>query len=451
MKALANTIKNNWINAYNDNKKELFGFNSHIADYAEKALTTFLQTGIPTRKNENYKYTDLLPVLNKDYEFAFKSSLSKNIKVKEIFSCDVPALDTYLIIMLNGHYLASASDSLPNEIEISSVQEALKNNKAEIINYFGKYVSKKDPLTALNGMFANDGLFISVPDNYILDKPIQIVNIAYHDNSDLQIYPHNILIFGKNSDVKLINCDHTLSKNSFFTNSVFEMVIAEAAKLEIYQVQNEHNMSVHISNYFIKQFKESHFKINTTSLHGGFIRNFYHVDLEDVGCNCDIKGLYLTDKGQHIDNFVNVVHKKSNGFSNQLFKGVLDDFATGAFAGKVLVHKDAQKTDAFQRNNSIILTPDAKMNTKPQLEIYADDVKCSHGATVGQLDEEAMFYMQTRGISVKDARMLLMNAFTKEISDTISIAPLRKRITDLVEKRINGELSRCNECPINCY
>ncbi len=261
----------------------------------------------------------------------------------------------------------------------------------------------------------------------------------------------NLFITGKNSRAEVIICDHTLSGHLFLTNSVTEVGVAENAGFDLVRMQNEHNHAVQITHTWIEQQAHSVARHNTISLHGGKVRNNLNVKLKGEGASCDALGLSLIDKQQHIDNFTVIEHQEPYCTSNQHYKSVLDDVASGAFSGKIHVFKDAQKTQAYQSNNNILLTKDAKMHTKPQLEIYADDVKCSHGATVGQMDQNALFYLQTRGIPKDEARLMLMYAFADEVISGIAHKALKDRIEDLVSKRLRGELARCNNCAVNCY
>ncbi|MFW6370755.1 MAG: Fe-S cluster assembly protein SufD, partial [Bacteroidota bacterium] len=245
-------------------------------------------------------------------------------------------------------------------------------------------------------------------------------------------------------------CDHTLSSPRFLTNSVTEIFVGDNAVFDSTRVQNEHNGSAQVINGFVHQEKDSSVTHNVITLHGGTIRNNLEVNINGTGAHNNSFGLFLTDQGQHVDNYTNIGHLYPNCTSNQLYKGVLDDFSTGVFSGKIHVHKDAQKTAAYQRSSNLLLTDDARVRTKPQLEIYADDVKCSHGATVGQLDTNALFYLQSRGINKKEAKLLMMNAFTHEIISQIKVEALRQRISELVNKRLRGELARCNNCSMQC-
>ncbi|MDD4645603.1 MAG: Fe-S cluster assembly protein SufD, partial [Bacteroidales bacterium] len=236
----------------------------------------------------------------------------------------------------------------------------------------------------------------------------------------------------------------------FLTNSVTEIHVGANAHLDYVKLQNENNTSNQISTSCLVQERSSEVVYNTITLHGGMIRNNVYAKLNGEGASNQTLGLFLADKTQHIDSYTFVDHAVANCSSWQNFKGILDDQATGGFMGRILVRPQAQKTLAYQANNNILLTDEAKMSTKPQLEIYADDVKCSHGASVGQLDTNAIFYMQSRGISVREARLLLMYAFGHEILGKIKVDPLRERLSDLVDKRLRGELTRCNSCPLHC-
>ncbi|MBE9518667.1 MAG: Fe-S cluster assembly protein SufD, partial [Bacteroidetes bacterium] len=242
----------------------------------------------------------------------------------------------------------------------------------------------------------------------------------------------------------------TLSPHMFLTNSVTEAYTGENADLDLLRLQNEHNNSCQVTNTWINQDRYSRCQHGTITLHGGIVRNNLRINMEGEGAETSALGLFLTDKMQHVDSYTVIEHSNPHSTSNQYYKGVLDDSSTGVFNGKIHVHPDAQKTEAFQTNNNILLSDTAKMHTKPRLEIYADDVKCSHGATVGQIDEEALFYLQSRGIPKEEGRLMLMDAFTWDVISKIKQPSLQDRITELVGKRLRGELSRCNNCAMHC-
>jgi Fe-S cluster assembly protein SufD len=288
-----------------------------------------------------------------------------------------------------------------------------------------------------------------VPENQRLDRPIQIIHLLLSDKNQM-VHHRNLFVLEKNASAQVIICDHTLSPHMYLTNSVTEVHTGENADMDILRLQNEHNNSCQVTNTWISQERHSRCQHATITLHGGIVRNNLHVKMTGEGAEINALGLFLIDKMQHVDNFTVIEHVSPHCTSDEHYKGVLDDASTGAFNGKIHVYPDAQKTIAYQTNNNILLTDTARMHSKPQLEIYADDVKCSHGATVGQLDGDALFYLQSRGISKDESRLMLMYAFTDEVISKIRHRALQHRISDLVRKRLRGELSRCNNCAMHC-
>jgi Fe-S cluster assembly protein SufD len=441
-----------YLNFYKENIGRITEDSSpFINSFRKDAIEKFSELGIPTRKNESYRYTNLDTFFSHDYKNYFIPT-DVDFKEAEEFRCDVTDLDAHGIVLLNGFYptIDDKLRELPGGIWIGSMNEAAKKFGDKIEKHYGKYVNgNSDALVNLNTAMASDGVFLWVPAGVVLKKPIQIVNLVKSDE-DVFNQHRNLIIVEKNADVTLIICDHTLSPRKFLTNAVTEIYVGENAHFDIIRVQNEHNNAAKITHTFIHQERNSHASSNNITLHGGLVRNSTHHYLGGEGAECNSYGLYLTDKFQHVDNYVNVDHAFPACTSNQLFKGVLDDMATGAFNGRIYVHKDAQGTVAYQKNNNILLTDDAKMDTKPQLEIYADDVKCSHGATVGQLDNDALFYLQSRGIDKRQARLMLMFGFAHEVIQNIKVEALRDRIDNLVMQRLKGDLSRCASCVIKC-
>ena len=417
----------------------------------ETSMKQFRKLGIPGRQDENYKYTDLINLIPAGMRLSLTPN-SIHLDLKEIFKCDVPQLETNIILLLNGFYYDHYRPlvELSNGAVAGSLAEASRRYPDLVKQHFGQYASpEKEGLVALNGAFSQDGFFLWVPDNTVISKPIQVINIGLWEE-DLMIHQHNLIILGKNSEAQIIVCDHTLAPWKFVSNAVSEVYAGDNARFDYVNIQNENNSSARISNLFIHQEEGSQVKCNTISLHGGLIRNNYLATLNGEQCDNRAFGLYFTDRKQHIDKYTFIDHARPSCTSRQLFKGVLDDQATGAFNGRILVRRDAQQTVAYQANNNILLTDEARIHSRPQLEIYADDVKCSHGATVGQLDENALFYLRSRGIGYKEARLMLMYAFADDIISQITVQPLRHRISELVDKRLRGELSRCNNCQINC-
>jgi len=419
--------------------------------FRKEAMKQFTELGIPDRKNEAYRYTNLEPWFNADYKSYFVPG-KEDFKAAENFNCEITELDSFDLVLLNGFPRKNngGPEGLPAGVWVGSLAEASEKYADIVKTHYGKYAQNgSDGLIPLNTALASDGIFVYVPEGVTLTKPIQIINLV-HSDRDIFVQHRNLIVVEGNAEVPMIVCDHALSPQKFLTNAVTEIYVGENARFDIIRIQNEHNNAAKLTHTFIHQEKNSNAVSNNITLHGGLVRNSTYHYLNGEGSDCNALGLYLTDRWQHVDNYVNIEHAWPNCTSNQLFKGVLDDFASGTFNGRILVNKKAQKTLAYQKNNSILLTDDARMDTKPQLEIYADDVKCSHGATVGQLDEDAMFYLRSRGINKEEARLMLMFGFAHEIIENIRTKALRERIDELVLQRLRGELSRCATCALEC-
>jgi Fe-S cluster assembly protein SufD len=445
-------ITEKYLNLYRENIDKISSLSSpYINSFRRSAFERFSEMGIPSKKDEAYKYTNLNVFFDHDYRSYFMPSASDFIKAEE-FRCDVADLDAHGIVLLNGFYptIHDKLRQMPSGVWIGSLIEASLRFPDLIEKHYGKYAhSKTDGLVHLNTAMASDGVFVYVPEGVRFNKPVQVVNLVQSEE-DMFNQHRNLIIVEKSAEFSIIICDHTLSPRKFLTNAVTEVYVGENAHFDLIRVQNEHNAACKMTHTFIHQEKNSVASSNNMTLHGGLIRNSTYHYLGGENADTSSYGLYLTDKWQHVDNYVNVDHAFPNCTSNQLFKGVLDDMSTGAFNGRILVRPDAQKTLAYQKNNNILLTDDAKMDSKPQLEIYADDVKCSHGATVGQLDENALFYLQSRGINKREARLMLMFGFAHEVIQNIKVEPLRERMDNLVMQRLRGELSRCASCVVKC-
>lgn len=421
--------------------------NSHRA----KAFRDFVAQGIPTRRNENYKYTNLQPAFSPDYHFIHQREKT-DVDLNEVFRCDVPQLDTHLALIYNGWYYEENKEigELPEGVILESLEKILQEKPELIQKYYAQLANtEEDPLVALNTAFAKDGYFLYIPKNVVIDKPIQLINLLKTEK-DAFVTQRNLVVVEPGASAQLILCEHTLNLNTYLSNSVTEVFVGANAQLEYYTLQNEHNKSASLGSVFVQQEQDSKVTAHTSSLHGGLIRNNLKFILNGENAEAHLYGMSFIDRKQHIDNFTQVVHAKPHCLSNQVYKNVLDDESTGAFAGRIHVVRDAQKTNAFQRNNNLLLTDKATMQTKPQLIIDADDVKCSHGATVGQIDQEALFYLRARGIDEDKARLMMMNAFAHEVIQEIKVEALRERIDDLVDKRLKGEVARCHDCAYNC-
>ena len=438
---------------YEDNSTALNqGWLKSVQNLRTEAMLDLKKMGLPTTKNEKWRSTDLKGIYSDDYKFEDKATkYSKSID--EIFVCEVHGFDTQAVSMLNGWFYGSDENKLivhDNGLIVGSLFEAQRKYPQLFEKHFNSVVKENDHgLVAANASLFRDGLFVYVPDGVVVEKALQLVKMINRE-SNLFVNSRNLIILGKNSELSFLHCDDSVNHSSSLINTVTEVVIGENAHFSLNKLQNLNDSTTLINSTFIKQESNSTSKVNVITYNGGIIRNELRVDLLGQGADADLNGVYLMDKNQHIDNQVFVNHAVPNCTSSELFKGVLDENAKGAFNGYIYVARDAQQTAAFQQNNNILLSSEAKIDTQPFLEIYADDVKCSHGATVGQLDNDALFYMKQRGISDSDAKLLLMFAFTAEVTTKIKIEPLRNSIEDMIKRRLRGELSICDKCVLHC-
>jgi Fe-S cluster assembly protein SufD len=445
-------IKKSIVSHFNDGKQQFFcDFPVWMQEAKEKSIRDFEEKGFPDRKMEAWKTTNLKDALLQDYGSFFRTP-EENVNIDHVFQCEIHNFGTLLVSQLNGFYVEDKGKSLSvmdNGIVIGSMLVAMKEMPELVKKHFGKIMPEtKDGMNDLNTAMFQDGFFLYVPDDVSFDVPIQMVNIV-NTNDNIMIHPRNLIHVGKNSNVKVVYCDDSIAHGHNFVNSVTEIFVGESAKFDFYKLQNKDNQSILLNNNYVKQEKNSETHNSTIIFNGGLIRNDIHITL-DEHCIAEANGLYLVDKKQKVDNRVFINHAKPNSTSSQSFKGIVDDEARASFNGHVLVDKDAQKTNAFQNNRNILLSEDAKVSASPFLEIYADDVKCSHGATVGQLDDNALFYIMSRGINEKNARILLMYAFAIEIINKVNIEKLQIRLDEMVTKRLKGELSSCDQCLLHC-
>ncbi|MBN2669540.1 MAG: Fe-S cluster assembly protein SufD [Bacteroidales bacterium] len=441
-------IEKKYIDFYIDHKAILDQQSSDIVNkHRTQAIENFKFLGLPTSNDERYKYTNLSKVFDQNFDMRVGEQIV-DLNVESIFKCDVIRLDAYLALLAKGQYVTKERVVSHDEsIIVCSLKEAAKKYSQLFEKYYNQLApQREDGVIELNTALAFDGVFIYVPKGKVVDKPIQIVNLQVDGKENNAIQLRHLIVLEDRAEAKLIFCDDSLTSNEHLSSAVAEVFVGENAHLEMSKMQNEHNESRNISNTIVRQSAHSVVTSNTVSLLGGVIRNNLHIEMDGEYCEANAYGIALIDKAQKVDTFTYIHHAHPNCNSNQLYKNIIDDEAVGVFSGTVLVDKNAQKTNAFQANNNIILTDKAKMNTKPQLVIYADDVKCSHGATVGQLDENAMFYMRARGIEEKDAKMLLMYAFADDVIRKMSITSLRENTEDLVRRRLSGELSLCRNC-----
>ena len=409
----------------------------------DTAFEQFRSLGFPSRKVERYKYTDMQALFEPDYGLNL-NRLEIPVNPYDAFRCDVPNLSTMLYFVVNDAFYSKVlpKGHLPEGVVIGSLREFATSE------YYNRLASKdEDALTSLNTMLTQDGLYVYVPKGIVLDKAIQVINILRSD-VDLMVNRRVLIIVEEGAEAKFLFCDHAADDRHFLTTQVIEAFVGENSKLDLYCLEETHAKNVRISNVYIDQQANSRVNHNVITLHNGVTRNKLDLEFNGEGAECFCNGCVIADKKQHVDNNTLITHHVPHCTSHELYKYVLNDEAVGAFAGMVYVAKDAQKTSSQMTNQNLCCTKQARMYTQPMLEIYADDVKCAHGSTVGQLNDAAMFYMRQRGIPEKEARLLLQNAFINEVIDQMELEPLRDRLHYLVEKRFRGELNKCEGCKL---
>lgn len=405
-----------------------------------KAIQNFEKDGFPTKRDEEWKYTSLNPLLKLD--FSLFPNAEKSVGFKNIEAYLINDIESYTLIFIDGVFSSFMSETTHEDCDVCVLSSALARPKYKMVidNYLNTIANKNNSLSELNTAFVKEGAFINIPKNTIVPKPIQIINFSTGSEKEVLLQPRNLIIVGENSHVQIIERHQNLSKNTTLTNSVTEIFVHKRAIVDYYKIQNDTNESSLIDSTFISQKQQSVASVNTFSFGGKITRNnleFYH---EGENITSNLNGISILNDKQHVDNHTLVNHKFPNCESHELYKGIYADKSVGVFNGKVIVQQDAQKTNAFQQNNSILIDDGATINSKPQLEIFADDVKCSHGCTIGQLDESALFYMQSRGIPKKEAKALLLYAFGNDVVEKIKIPQLKALISKLIAKKLNVQL-----------
>ncbi|MBQ0787134.1 MAG: Fe-S cluster assembly protein SufD [Oceanihabitans sp.] len=408
---------------------------SPIHDIRTEAIKTFETEGFPSKKEEDWKYTSLNSILKQDYSvFPKQENAIEYSDVKKYFIHDI---DTYNIVFIDGKFASNLSQTTHDGIDVCLMSAALSKPKYRLVieNYFNK-VATKDSLTSLNTAFAQEGAYIHIPKNKLVNKPIQIIHFSTGSEVALMQQPRNLIVVDENSHVQIIERHQSLTDNPVLTNSVTEIFGNKRAIVDYYKIQNDNVNASLIDSTFVNQKRESHISVHTFSFGGKLTRNNLNFYQNGEHMDSTLNGITIIGDKQHVDHNTLVHHIEPNCESHQDYKGIFNDSATGVFNGKVVVNKEAQKTNAFQSNNNILLSDKATINSKPQLEIFADDVKCSHGCTIGQLDDSAMFYLRSRGIPEKEAKALLMYAFANNVLETVKIPELKKRINKLIATKL---------------
>ena len=414
----------------------------------DEAFERFCKQGFPSKKVERYKYTDMQKLFEPDYGLNL-NRLNIPVDPYKAFRCDVPNLSTSLYFVVNDMFFHDDKQKghLPEGVVVGSLKDFATSD------YYNRLAGKaNDAATDLNTMLAQDGLYVYVPKNVKVERAIQVINILKSpfnsQEASLMVNRRVLIVLEAGAELKMLFCDHAADDRNFLGTQVIEAFVGENASLDLYCLEETHHKNVRVSNVYIDQQRDSRVNHNVITLHNGITRNRLDLTLSGEGAECQCYGCVIADKQQHVDNNTLIIHKAPHCTSNELYKYVLDDKATGAFAGRVLVEHGAQKTTSQMTNQNLTATREARMYTQPMLEIYADDVKCAHGSTVGQLNDAALFYMRQRGISLSEAKLLLQNAFINEVIDHMQLEPLRDRLHYLVEKRFRGELNKCDGCKL---
>ena len=439
-----------YIDLFNAQRDTLDSHSARVLnDLRDEAFADFTRLGFPPRKVERYKYTSIDELFAPDYGLNL-NRLKSDINPYDAYRCDVPKLSTSLYFVINDSFYdkVKPAGKLPDGVHVGSLRKAATDKPKLISQYYAKMAaSSDDAITALNTMFAQDGLLVHVPRGVKVERAIQIINIL-HAPTDMMVNRRVLIIVEEGAEIKLLFCDHAADDRRFLTTQVIEAHVGNNASLDLYCLEETHAKSTRISNLYVRQLANSRLNHNMITLHNGITRNRTDVTLDGEGAECNLCGCVTADKHQHVDNNTLIDHRKGHCTSRELYKYVLDGNATCAFAGKVLVREGAQKSVSDEVNQNLCATKEARMWTQPMLEIYADDVKCSHGSSVGQLNDAALFYMRQRGIPLKEAKTLLQTAFITEVIDHIKLEPLRERLHYLLEKRFRGELYKCEGCKL---
>lgn len=437
MKEILN-IKEWYISNFTEFEKRFNGSKSkEIHQIRKEALNRFSQLEFPTQKDEEWKYTNISPLLKHNFvPSSEKVSVGREFVKSKLFD----EMGHSLIVFVNGHYTEEHTDlhNLPEGVIAGSLSEAIKNNSPLIEKHFTNYAHHQNNIfTALSTAYTDDGAFIYVPDGKIVENPVHILYITSSDDNKIIVQPRNLFIAGKNSQVTIIEHYVSTGESIYFTNAVTEIVADESSVVDHIKLQEESINAFHIAIMEVNQERSSNFSSHLISIGAALTRNDFNSRFNDEGSECTLNGLYMIEGNQLFDAHTLIDHAMPHCNSHEHYKGILNDKSRGVFNGKVIVRPDAQKTNAFQENNNILLSNNALVNTKPQLEIFADDVKCSHGATIGQLDEEARFYLKSRGIGEEASKAILLHAFASDVITSIKTESLRNYLEKIITERFN--------------
>lgn len=442
-----------YINLFIENRATIEAHSAGVLNCKrDKALAVLKDSKLPQKGNENYEITNLNDMYAPDYGVNI-NRFNFGADTANAFRCDVPNMSTWLYFSFNDTYYSSrtASIALPKGVIIGSFKQLSEQHGELISKYYSNLAPIENATVALNTLLAQDGLFIYIPKNTTLEKPLQLVNIL---NATIPVMVNRriLIVLEENAHAKMLVCDHTQNQDLDFLNSqVIEIFAGKNSSFDLYDLEESGERTHRVSSLWIRQEEYSNVLVNGITLVNGHTRNDYSIDVVGENAETHLYGMAIAGNEQHIDNYTEIKHNVGHCSSNELFKYILEDKSRGAFCGRIKVEPNAPRIEAYQGNRNICMSPEAKMYSKPQLEIYTDDVKCSHGSTIGQLDQDAIFYMQARGISKNEARMLLMQAFMADVISTVRMDSLKDRLRHLVDKRLYGKLTLCQQCGNDCH
>jgi Fe-S cluster assembly protein SufD len=433
------TGKDFYIKNFETFEKKLNGESKSLLHKLRKDALNQLETlAFPTTRSEEWKYTDVSSIFKQNFIPAVNSKLP-DVSKETVAKCRFNDFDCHLLVFVNGIFYPSLSEisELPKGIFVTNLSSFAKEKPEVLSQFFSSHNKIENAFTALNTAFSSDGLIVIVPDGKILEMPVQALFINTSDKELILSQPRNLIVAGKDSQVSVITNYTGFGSGNYFCNTVTEVLLDENAVVDLYKVQNESDDSFHIEKMQAYQKKNSVFNHYNIVFGGSIVRNDINSILDDENIETHYYGLYLANGNQHVDNHTFVDHAKPNCMSNELYKGILDGNSNGVFNGKIIVRQDAQKTNAYQQNKTILLSKTAKIDTKPQLEIFADDVKCSHGATVGHLDDVSEFYIRSRGVPKELAKSMLIRAFANDVIEKIKIEPLKEQLNHMIFEHLH--------------
>lgn len=440
-----------YIDLYDANASAIAAGSAGALNAARGAARRALeQATLPVKGDEGFEKTSVDEMFAPDYGVNI-GRVDLPVDLAETFRCDVPNMSTLLGVVANDKFVATPTlvKNLPAGVTVMSLAQAAEVHRDTVDRHYGSAAPVSDPGAALNTLLAQDGVFIKIGRGVKLEKPIQIVNI-FSSGLPLAAFRRVLIVAEDDSAADILFCDHSRGDSRLLSSQVVEIICHSRSRVHVYDIEESSAATSRRSQMFVKQGAGSTFLANSTTLLNGTTRNDFDISIDGEGCSTGLYGMAIGSGRQHVDNSSRVVHEAPRCTSNQLFRYVLDEQSSGAFEGSIEVTPAAPFTEAYQSNNNVLASAEARMHTKPQLLIYNDDVKCSHGASTGQLDNQALFYMQTRGIPLAEARKMLMQAFMADVIATVSLEGVRDRLRHLVEKRFDGTLASCQSCAGTC-